>query len=58
MEQRFTGLLMNIGLLQPTNISNDCLDFHDAAYIVAAALDIEFKLSWLLRDDIKTTVKG
>ena len=58
MEQRFTGLLMNIGLLQPTNINNDCLDFHDTAYIVAAALDPEFKLSWLSRDDIKTTVTG
>lgn len=63
LERRFIGLLINIGILLPQKtadgqpVDTATLNFGDPAYLVAAALDPEFKLRWLSNDDEDDNVK-
>jgi len=53
LEKRFVGLLINIGILPPQKTHNGdvidtaTLNFGDPLFLVAAALDPEFRLNWL-----------
>jgi hypothetical protein len=65
LERRFIGMLINLGVLPPQRNDNDeiadtaNLNFGDPAYLVAAALDPEFRLNWLGdNDSLKTSVTG
>ena len=65
LEKRFVGLLINIGILPPQKTQNGdvidtaTLNFGDPLFLVAAALDPEFRLNWLNvehDDTIKVTI--
>jgi len=66
LEKRFTGLLINIGILPPQKtaagdfVDTSTLNFADPSYLVAAAMDPEFKLQWLgeNKDEVKLAVTG
>ena len=65
LEKRFAGLLINIGILPPKKtktgekVDTSTMSFGDPAYLVAAALDPEFKLNWLGdNDDVKIAITG
>jgi hypothetical protein len=63
LEKRFVGLLINIGTLPPQKTHNGdvidtaTLNFGDPLFLVAAALDPEFRLNWLIVEQHDDTIK-